>query len=141
MLLRVVAAVLHDGAGRVLVSERPAGKTWAGYWEFPGGKLQPGESEADCVVRELHEELDVLVHAHHGVMALTHEYPERTVLLGVHVVDRYTGTPRGAEGQQLRWVRPADLAGLPLLPADAPIVMILCRALSPAGTIGESRGN
>jgi 8-oxo-dGTP diphosphatase len=141
MVLRVVAAVLHDGAGRVLVSERPRGKAWAGYWEFPGGKLQKSESEPDCVVRELHEELGITVQAQHGVMALSHDYPERTVLLGVHVVDRYAGAPRGAEGQQLRWVSPADLAQLPLLPADTPIVAILCRVLPRPGTIGAHQGN
>lgn len=130
-LLRVVAAVLHDAAGRVLVNERPAGKTWAGHWEFPGGKLDPGESEPDCVTRELREELGITVQAQHGLMALAHDYPERRVLLGVHVVDRFSGAPRGIEGQQLRWVAPAELAALPLLPADGPIVAILGRALPP----------
>jgi 8-oxo-dGTP diphosphatase len=137
-MLRVVAAVLHDGSGRVLINERPPGKSWAGYWEFPGGKLQPGESEPECVRRELHEELGIAVLAQHGLLALSHAYPERRVLLGVHVIDRHSGEPRGAEGQQLRWVLPDELANLPLLPADAPIVAILGRALKHAGTIGNS---
>jgi 8-oxo-dGTP diphosphatase len=140
-VLRVVAAVLHDGAGRVLVSERPPGKAMAGYWEFPGGKLHGAESEAECVVRELREELDIAVLAQHSLMSLAHSYPERRVLLGVHIIDRHQGTPRGAEGQQLRWVRPTELGALQLLPADAPIVTILCRALPPAVTIGEIQGS
>jgi 8-oxo-dGTP diphosphatase len=125
--LHVVAAVVHDGAGKVLVNQRPPGKAFAGYWEFPGGKLQPGESEPDGVTRELREELGIGVLAQHGLMTLAYEYPERRVFLGVHVVDRYTGVARGAEGQRLRWVRPAELGELPLLPADAPIAAILRR--------------
>jgi 8-oxo-dGTP diphosphatase len=141
VVLRVVAAVLHDGAGRVLVNERPPGKAWAGYWEFPGGKLHAGESEPECVARELREELDITVLAQHPLMALTHDYPERTVHLGVHVVDGFAGVPHGAEGQQLRWLQPAGLGELPLLPADAPIITILCRALPLPRTIVAPQGS
>ena len=133
--------MLHDGAGRVLVCDRPAGKSMAGYWEFPGGKVQAGESEAACVVRELREELDIIVLAQHSLMSLTHAYPERRVQLGVHTIDGFRGTPRGAEGQELCWVRPAELGALQLLPADAPIVTILCRAFREPVTIGKIQGS
>lgn len=133
--------MLHDGAGRVLVTERPPGKAMAGYWEFPGGKLQAGESEVECVVRELREELGIEVLAQHSLMALVHAYPERRVQLGIHTIDRYRGTPHGVEGQQLRWLRPDELAALQLLPADAPIVTILCRAQSRPVTIGKMEGS
>jgi 8-oxo-dGTP diphosphatase len=127
-VLHVVAAILWDAAGRVLVNERPAGKSMAGYWEFPGGKLEPGESEAECVTRELREELGVAVRAQHALCSLTHQYAERFVLLGVHVIDHYVGQATGIEGQQLRWASLAELDQLQLLPADLPIIETLRRA-------------
>jgi 8-oxo-dGTP diphosphatase len=140
-VLRVVAAILHDGRGRVLVNQRPAHKAWGGYWEFPGGKLQPGESEAECVVRELEEELGIAVQAQHALLALCHAYPEVRVSLGVHVIDAYHGTPRGAEGQLLRWVDSATLATLQLLPADVPLLELLRRCLQRAPDIEPQQGS
>jgi 8-oxo-dGTP diphosphatase len=140
-VLRVVAAIMHDGHGRVLVNQRPADKAWGGYWEFPGGKLKPGESEADCVVRELEEELGIAVQAQHALLALCHAYPEGSVSLGVHVIDAYHGTPRGAEGQLLRWVNSDALATLQLLPADVPLLEILRRCLRRAQHIELQQGS
>jgi 8-oxo-dGTP diphosphatase len=120
--LQVVAAVLHDGDGRVLVSLRPAGKPQAGFWEFPGGKLGAGESAADALQRELREELGIEVQRSHEWMRLEHDYPDKHVALTVWTVSQYTGTVRAMEAQQLRWVTRGELQQLQLLPADGPIV-------------------
>ena len=77
--LRVVAAALFDDSGRVLIAQRPAGKHMAGWWEFPGGKVAPGESDAQALVRELREELGVDAQPDTEIMTLTHEYPDRVV--------------------------------------------------------------
>ncbi|HEV2332823.1 MAG TPA: Nudix family hydrolase [Gammaproteobacteria bacterium] len=121
----VVAAVLRDRAGRVLIAERPAGKPLAGFWEFPGGKLEPGEPAASALKRELEEELGIAVDRAHRLLRLSHAYPERRVHLDVWRVARYSGTPASHEGQRLAWVPPAELLSWKLLPADAPIVAAL----------------
>jgi len=120
--VRVVAAVMHDAGQRVLVTQRTTGKALAGQWEFPGGKVEPGEAEDAALRRELREELGVQVGCARPVLELRHEYPERHVELSVWIVDEYAGEPRGLEGQPLRWERPAALRALPLLRADLPIV-------------------
>jgi 8-oxo-dGTP diphosphatase len=120
--VQVVAAVLYDEQGRVLVTQRPAGKALAGLWEFPGGKLEPGESAEQALRRELREELGIEVQASRPLLELQHEYPERHVQLSVWVVNRYTGAPAGMEGQPLQWAHPAALRGIGLLPADLPII-------------------
>ena len=120
--VRVVAAVIYDEQRRVLVTQRPAGKALAGQWEFPGGKLEPGEPEREALARELREELGLTVAAARPLQTLKHEYPERHVELSVWVVDRYEGVAAGLEGQPLRWEAPAALRALPLLPADLPVI-------------------
>ena len=120
--MRVVAAVIYDEARRVLVAQRPEGKALAGQWEFPGGKTDPGESDAQALRRELHEELGVRVDAARPLLEFSHEYSERHVQLSVWLVERFSGVPGGREGQQLQWVTPAALRSLPLLRADLPIV-------------------
>ena len=133
-VLDVVAAVLHDGAGRVLVAQRPPGKAHAGEWEFPGGKQHAGEGQAACLARELREELGVEVASADcaPLMELEHRYPDRHVRLHVWDVRRWTGTPASCEGQALRWLAPRELHTVPLLPADGPIVKcLLARADGP----------
>jgi 8-oxo-dGTP diphosphatase len=120
--IRVVAAVIYDPLGRVLVAQRPAGKLLAGCWEFPGGKIEADESGAAALRRELLEELGIQVEAMRPAFGLTHEYPERHVELSLWEVDQYTGVPAGLEGQSLRWELPAALRSIPLLPADLPII-------------------
>ena len=120
--MRVVAAVIYDERRRVLVTQRPAGKTLAGQWEFPGGKVELGESDEAALHRELREELGVQVRSAQALLELTHEYPDRLVQLAVWQVDGFSGVPAGLEGQPLRWEAPAALRALPLLPADLPIV-------------------
>ncbi|MDE2274138.1 MAG: Nudix family hydrolase [Gammaproteobacteria bacterium] len=123
--LAVVAAVLKDAQGRVLVNQRPAGKPWAGYWEFPGGKIEAGETPRAALERELHEELGLTVQAAQAWLQLSHDYPERRVELEVWRVRHYSGAAQAHEGQAFAWVRPEALGGLNLLPADAPIVKAL----------------
>ena len=120
--VRVVAALIYDELGRVLVTQRPAGKSRAGQWEFPGGKIEGGESGAEALRRELREELGVQVTAARSLLELAHEYPEQQVLLSAWIVEAMQGVPCGLEGQSLRWALPAALRSLPLLPADLPIV-------------------
>ena len=117
----VAAGILRDAAGRILIAQRPAGGHVAGFWEFPGGKLNPGESPAEALFRELREEIGVSVEAATPFMAYRHDYPERSVELHVFLVERYTGDPRGVEGQPLRWVSVADFPSAGLLEADLPI--------------------
>ena len=120
--LRVVAAVIYDASGRVLIAQRPAGKSLAGKWEFPGGKLEPGESAEAGLARELAEELGVQLHSCRPLLSLQHDYPDVRVELATLLVERYAGEPAGREGQALKWVRPAELYTEDLLPADRPIV-------------------
>ena len=121
-IIHVVAGVLIDGAGRVLIAQRPAGKHLAGGWEFPGGKLEPGESRSAGLARELREELGIVIGQPRPLLRLRHTYPYGEVLLDVWVVRRYRGAPHGLDGQQLRWCRRDELAKAELLPADRPIL-------------------
>lgn len=128
-VLQVVAAVLVDRQGRVLVAQRPPGKWAAGRWEFPGGKVEPGEDEAAAVVRELHEELGVRVDAQQRLAEVCHDYPDRRVAIGLWLVLRHEGEPQGLDGQALRWVTLEELAGIDLLEADLPMLPVLAAAL------------
>jgi 8-oxo-dGTP diphosphatase len=124
-MILVVAAALYDARGRVLIAQRPLGKHQAGRWEFPGGKVAPGESEGQALARELHEELGIDVTASRPFMRLEHSYPDRSVELSMWIVERFSGTPRGLDGQKLRWVTPAELPQADLLEADRPFVEAL----------------
>jgi mutator protein MutT len=121
----VVAAAVIDAAGRVLIAQRPAGTHLAGGWEFPGGKLEPGEERAAGLARELEEELGICIAVPRPLIRMQHAYPSRLVLLDMWVVTRYTGEPKGLDGQALRWCAQEDLAAADLLPADQPIVAAL----------------
>ena len=123
--IHVVAGVLTDGADRVLLAQRPEGKHLAGGWEFPGGKLEPGETRYAALVRELKEELGIEVVAARPLIRARHQYPTREILLDVWVVSEYRGEPAGLDGQALRWCARADLPAAQLLPADRPIVTAL----------------
>ena len=127
----VVAAVIFDGSGRVLIAERPAGKHMAGRWEFPGGKVAPGEAEEAALCRELAEELGIEVMAAQPMMRLTHRYPDREVELSMWVVERYRGEPQALDGQRLKWVQRAQLAGEDILEADRPFVAALVQWAPP----------
>lgn len=126
-LLLVVAVALVDVDGRVLVSERPVGKQLAGLWEFPGGKVEPGERPEQTLIRELAEELGIRVEEPclAPLTFASHAYPDFHLLMPLYVCRRWTGTPRPMEGQALRWVRPKALRDLAMPPADAPLIPFL----------------
>ena len=127
----VVACALIDADGRVLLAQRPEGKAMAGLWEFPGGKLEPGEAPEDALIRELAEELGVETKA--ACLApltfASHAYETFHLLMPLYVCRRWWGTPTGREGQALRWVRPRALRDWPMPPADEPLVAHLMDAL------------
>ena len=102
----------------------------AGRWEFPGGKIVPGESEETALARELREELGVELVTGHELMALRHEYEDYQVELSMWVLGRYDGVPRGLDGQRLKWVAPAQLTDEDMLEADRPFIEAL-QSLSP----------
>jgi 8-oxo-dGTP diphosphatase len=117
----VAVGVLVQPDGHYLLAQRPAGKPYEGYWEFPGGKLEPGETVEAALERELHEELGIVVTACHRWHTLEHDYPHAYVRLYFCKVTAWTGEPHGREGQAFVWQRlPADVS--PLLPATIPVL-------------------
>lgn len=124
-VIEVAAAVLRDAAGRVLVSRRPAGRHLAGLWEFPGGKIETGETAVAALARELREELGIEPGPSRPLVAVRHEYPEKVVRLRLFEVHSFSGQAHGAEGQEIRWVDIDALASLDMPPADAPLVRLL----------------
>jgi 8-oxo-dGTP diphosphatase len=127
----VVAAALFDHAGRVLIAQRPAGKALAGRWEFPGGKVDAGESEHGALRRELREELGIEVLAARPFMRLAHAYEDRDVELSLWIVERFAGEPRSLDAQRLKWVSPAALAAEDILEADQPFITALRELRAP----------
>jgi 8-oxo-dGTP diphosphatase len=125
--LWVVAGLVFDDRGRVLIAQRPAGKALAGRWEFPGGKVDAGENAAAALVRELHEETGIRAGATERVMLYAATYPDRVIWLDVWQVRDWSGEPHGLDGQALAWVQPAQLHEHDILEADAPIVAWLDR--------------
>jgi mutator protein MutT len=123
--IHVVAGVLIDRRSRVLIAQRPPGKHMAGAWEFPGGKLEPGEAPRDALRRELEEEIGVAIEHPRPLLRLRHRYAYGEVLLDVWVCRRFRGTPRGLDGQALRWCNRRELERAELLPADLPILRAL----------------
>ena len=126
-ILLVVAAALVDVDGRVLLAQRPPGKTLAGLWEFPGGKIDTGETPETALIRELKEELDILVER--PCLApftfASHEYEAMHLLMPLYVCRKWQGTPHGLEGQALAWAHPARLDAYEMPPADKPLVAML----------------
>lgn len=123
--VHVVAGVLRDAGGRVLLARRPAGKHLAGLWEFPGGKCDAGEAPVDALARELREELGIVVESARPLIAIPHRYPEQDILLDVWTVSAWTGSPEPREGQALAWVERDALAHVAMPPADRPVVAAL----------------
>jgi 8-oxo-dGTP diphosphatase len=120
----VVTAAIIIRNGRFLVTRRPAGVHLEGHWEFPGGKCEPGETLAQCMVRELREELAVYAEVRGEVLTTAHDYPDRRVEL--HFLRcRIMGEPRPQQGQEMRWVARSALPGLQFPPADAELIQVL----------------
>ncbi len=126
-VLLVAACALIDADGRVLLTRRPEGKKLAGLWEFPGGKMEPGETPEQAVIRELKEELGIDISA--TCLApfafASHAYESFHLLMPLFLCRRWSGTPRGAEGQRLAWVKPASLTDFPMPDADKPLIPLL----------------
>jgi len=121
----VAAAILSRPDGRVLLAERPAGKSWAGYWEFPGGKIEAGESSLQALTRELHEELGIEVERACPWITFDYAYPERRVRLHFYRVTAWHGTPHGRETQRMSWEDPQTVGVGPLLPANEAVLRAL----------------
>ena len=125
--LLVVAVALIDADGRVLLAQRPPGKSLAGLWEFPGGKVEAGETPEAALIRELREELaiDTWASCLAPLTFASHSYPEFHLLMPLFACRRWQGIARGCEGQTLAWVRPNALRDYPMPPADLPLIPIL----------------
>lgn len=124
-LIDVACGVLVDGEGRLLIAQRPAGKIAAGKWEFPGGKIEPGETALEALKRELHEELGVDIRHARPLLRFRHEYSDRHVLLDTWLVDRWDGAPQSREQQAFAWRGLDRLDDLDLLPTVTPILSAL----------------
>jgi 8-oxo-dGTP diphosphatase len=126
-LVLVSAVALIDADGRVLLAQRPAGKPLAGLWEFPGGKVNPGETPETALIRELAEELgiDVAASCLAPFSFASYSYPDFHLLMPLYLCRKWSGVPTAREGQRLAWVRPARLGDYPMPPADPPLVAML----------------
>ncbi len=126
-LFPVVAIALVDRDGRILVQQRPQGKALAGLWEFPGGKMEPGESPEAALVREIEEELGIVISeaclapASFSSVALD----DRHLLLLLFVCRKWQGEPKAIEAAALRWLRPVEMHALPMAPADRPLIGLI----------------
>lgn len=133
--ITVVAAVIFDGEGRVFLARRPEGTHMAGLWEFPGGKVEEGESYSEALIRELDEELGISVEIGRPLTFAVHTEPGLEILLLFFSASVSTGVPVPREGQEIVWVRPEELPDYPMPPADDEMVALL---VSPSG---ERRGD
>ena len=120
----VSAVALIDADGRVLLAKRPEGKTLAGLWEFPGGKVEAGETPESALIRELKEELGINVEQTclAPLTFASHRYDDFHLLMPLYVCRRWKGIPQAMEGQELKWVRAQDLRQMPMPPADLPLI-------------------
>ncbi|MDP2830410.1 MAG: Nudix family hydrolase [Sulfuricellaceae bacterium] len=141
-IIDVVAAVIQQADGRFLLACRPAGKPYAGYWEFPGGKVEQGESLQQALARELHEELGITVTRANPWLVRHFDYEHASVKLHFFRVTAWTGEPHGRENQLLAWQRPNQVEVAPLLPANGPILKALSLpstlAISQVAEVGEA---
>ncbi|MGK2286856.1 (deoxy)nucleoside triphosphate pyrophosphohydrolase [Pedomonas sp. V897] len=130
-IVTVVAAALIDADGRVLVAQRPEGKSMAGLWEFPGGKVDAGEKPEAALVRELHEELgiDTTASCLAPLTFASHPYEDFHLLMLLYACRKWRGTVQPQENQAVRWVRISELYSLPMPPADIPLVGMLASLL------------
>lgn len=126
-IVLVAAVALIDPDGRVLIAQRPESKPMAGLWEFPGGKVEEGETPESALIRELHEELgvDTKESCLAPLTFASHAYPDFHLLMPLFACRRWHGTPGPREGQVLKWAHPRDLRDYPMPPADLPLVPVL----------------
>ena len=130
-IVLVAACALIDADGRVLIAQRPAGRPMAGLWEFPGGKVEAGETPEATLIRELKEELGIIINE--ACLApltfASHGYADFHLVMPLYVCRRWDGTVRAQEGQELAWVRPNRLKDYPMPPADVPLISHLTTLL------------
>jgi 8-oxo-dGTP diphosphatase len=126
-VMHVMAGLLLDRQGRVLLAQRLPGKHLAGLWEFPGGKLEPGETPLAALARELREELGISVLSARPLIRVPWRYDKRDLLLDAWCVDQWDGQPQSLEGQALQWKPPTQIDPAILTPADGPILQALLR--------------
>ncbi len=130
-LTPVAVGILRRANGDVLFAQRPPGKPYAGFWEFPGGKIEPGESAKDALARELHEELGIVVTDSHPMITQRHDYPHAWVELQFFIVTGWTGDIHPQEGQAVAWQTPGGYTVAPMLPAlltdDSEVLALLER--------------
>ncbi|MCA0962683.1 8-oxo-dGTP diphosphatase MutT [Salipiger bermudensis] len=126
-IILVSAVALIDTDGRILLAQRPEGKSMAGLWEFPGGKVEPGESPEVALIRELQEELgiDTWESCLAPLTFASHAYESFHLLMPLFACRKWQGTPQSKEGQALKWVHARDLKSYPMPPADVPLIPIL----------------
>ena len=126
-LVLVAAVVLVDPDGRVLLAQRPEGKSMAGLWEFPGGKVEPGETPEAALIRELQEELgiDTWQSCLAPLSFASHGYDSFHLLMPVFICRKWKGAPQSREGQTLKWVRPPELRNFPMPAADIPLIPVI----------------
>ena len=126
-ILLVAACALIDTDGRILLAQRPEGKSLAGLWEFPGGKVELGETPEETLVRELEEELGIKtrIPCLAPLTFASHTYETFHLLMPLYICRRFEGIPTGREGQAIKWVRPKALRDYPMPPADEPLIPIL----------------
>ncbi|MDV3469589.1 Nudix family hydrolase [Stenotrophomonas sp. C3(2023)] len=123
--IHVVAGVITDARGRILLNRRTDNRDMAGLWEFPGGKREPGESSEQALVRELREELGIEADVGNWIMDVPQRYPDKHLVLEVRHIRSWKGSPRGREGQAITWVAPEKLGRYSMPPADLPVVAAL----------------
>jgi 8-oxo-dGTP diphosphatase len=128
-VVHVVAAALVAADGRVLLAQRPPGKSLAGLWEFPGGKLEPGESPEAALARELDEELGIIAGPLEPFTFVSHGYADFHLVMLLYWCRQWVGEPTGRDGQALQWQHPEAMAALPMPPADVPLVAALVQAM------------
>lgn len=127
----VAAVILLDADNRILLAQRPAGKSMAGLWEFPGGKVQDGETPEYALIREMAEELGIMTGADclQPLVFASHSYDDFHLLMPVYACRTWKGTPTAMEGQNLKWVNVTDLRNYPMPPADIPLIPLIHQLL------------
>jgi len=133
-LILVVACALVDARNRVLLAQRPQGKSMAGLWEFPGGKVEPDEAPEETLARELYEELGLTVQMNHlaPLVFASHRYDDFHLLMPLYLCRQFAGKPVAREGQVLEWVGGCSLTDYPMPAADIPLVPVLSAVLCPS---------
>lgn len=124
-MIHVVVGIISNTKGKVLIAERPEHKSYPGYWEFPGGKVEKNENTFDALQREIREELGIQIISADPWFQVSHPYPDRTVLLDTWLIKKYSGEPYGAENQTICWISPKDLFRFVFPEGNKPIIEAL----------------